>query len=379
MMMAGDDAALDETLASLGLTRFTPPAPKPGGLVHVFQIFEERALARLGGIADAYAAPGGIGFGFTEHRDLDAIAQRGSKDVICIYSATVRTMWSLANAVMGIREMFPWIDDIDRLGAPPPPPKGELFFVQQATFASEPIRRKLGAALFDAAMDFALMHEVAHLWNGHVDLLHQRHGPLPYREMHLVEASGLDLAEAQAMEFDADSFAVQKVLARVARENPFAEFSEGLLRDHKVPQDGELTASWYFTWFSIYVLFRAFDEACIVAAATPRPQPSAPLRLACLLPTVAGVAARQGWSKLDMGQWEIIASEAALEAEGAFCRLRRAAVDTDTFKSAWDGRAFDVIDYHLRTWERLGPALAPLRRGAMPAAAGSVTASARIA
>ncbi len=378
-MMASDDAALDETLASLGLSRFMPPAPKPGGLVHVFQILEERALARLGGLADEYAAPSGVGFGFAEHRELNALAQRSSMDIVCVYSALVRTTWSIANAVMGIREMFPWVDDIDRLGAPPPPPKGELFFVQQATFESEPIRRKLGAALFDAAMDFVLMHEVAHLWNGHVDYLHQKAGPLAYREMGLVEATGLDLGEAQAMEFDADSFAAQKVFARIARENPFAEFSTGLLKDHKVPLDGETTASWYFTWFMIYVLFRAFDEACSIAGGGVRPQPPAALRLATLLPTIAGVAARQGWSKLDMGQWEIIATEAALEAEGAFCRLRRMPVDTEGFRSAWDGRAFDVIDFHLRTWERLGPALAPLRRGAMPAAAEGATPSARIA
>lgn len=372
-IMASDNGALDETLASLGLSRFTPPAPKPGGLVHVFQILEERSLTRLAGLSADYAAQGGVAFGFAEHRDLNALAQRGSKDVVCFYSALVRMTWSLANAVMTIREMFPWVDDIDRFDAPPPP-TGELFFVQQATFDSEPIRRKLGAALFDAAMDFALMHEVAHLWNGHVGLLHQRFGPLPYREMDLVEATGLDLAEAQAMEFDADSFAVQKVFGRATRENPFAEFSAGLLKDHKVPLDGEHTASWYFTWFALYMLFRAFDEACAVAGIEKRPQPPAALRLACLLPTVAGVCLRQGWSKLAIGQWEILASEAALEAESAFCRLRRTSVDTEAFRSAWDGRAFDVIDYHLRTWDRLGPALAPLRRGATPAEAATPSA-----
>jgi hypothetical protein len=365
--MASDDGALDETLQSLGLSRFTAPAPKPGGLVHVFQILEERSRARLAGISDDYAAPGGVAFGFAEHRDLNALAQRGSKDVICLYSAMVRTLWSLTNAVMTIREMFPWVDDIDRLGEQAPPPKGELFFLQQATFDNEPIRRKLGAALFEAPMDFVLMHEVAHLWNGHVDFLHQSFGPVPYREMRLVEATGLDLAVAQALEFDADSFAVQKVFARTYRENPFAEFAPGLLKDHKVPLDGDLTASWYFTWFTIYILFRAFDESCAVSGIETRPHPPAALRLACLLPTVASVCARQGWSKLDIEQWEVLASEAALEAEGAFCRWRRTAVDTEAFRSAWDGRAFDVIEYHLRTWDRLGPILAPLRRGAMPA------------
>lgn len=365
--MASHDSALDETLQSLGLARFTAPAPKPGGLVHVFQILEERSLARLAGASEDYAAPGGISFGFAEHRAFNALAHRRSNDMICLYSAMVRTMWSLCNAVMTVREMFPWIDDIDRLGEQAPPPKGELFFIQQASFDAEPIRRKLAVALFDAAMDFALMHEVAHLWNGHVDLLHQRAGPAPFLEIGLAGSTGLELAEAQALEFDADSFAVQKVFGRAYRDNPFSEFSEGLLKDHRVPLDGDHTASWYFTWFAIYALFRAFDEACAVTGVTTRPHPPAALRHACLLPTVATVCGRQGWSKLDMGQWETLASEAALEAEGAFCRLRRTPVDTAAFRAAWDGQAFDLIDHYLRTWDGLGPVLMPLRRGAMPA------------
>jgi hypothetical protein len=169
-------------------------------------------------------------------------------------------MWSLCNAVMTIREIFPWIDDVDRLGEnSAPPPKGELFFVQQMSPASgeiEPIRRRLAAALFDVAMDFALMHEVGHLWNGHVDLLNREIGPLPLREMRPGEAKGFDLAEAQALEFDADSFAAQKVFARAYRENQFKEFSEGLLKDHRLPLDGDHTATWYFTWFAIYAFFR---------------------------------------------------------------------------------------------------------------------------
>ncbi len=240
----------------------------------------------------------------------------------------------------------------------------------------EPIRRKLAAALFDVAMDFALTHELGHLLNGHVDLLHQEAGPTPLREMRLGDAAGLGLAEAQALEFDADSFAAQRVFARVYRENPFAEFSEGLLKDHRVPIDGDHTASWYFTWFAIYAYFRLFDEACAVADVQTRAQPPASLRLACLLPTVSAVCARQGWSTLGMETWEILATNAGLEAEGAICRLRRAPADPKSFLSAWRGAAFDLIEGYLQTWDSLGPRLKPLKRGASapkaaPSAAGS--------
>jgi len=365
------DNALDETLTSLGLNRFQPPAPKPGGLVHVFQMLEQRSRRRLADLSDDYAAPDGVDFGFAEHREFNALAQRTSKDVICIYSATVRTMWSLCNAVMTIREIFPWIDDIDRLGeSSAPPPKSELFFVREAGTATEdvePIRHRLAAALFDVAMDFALMHEVGHLWNGHVDLLHQESGPRPFPEMRLVEANGLDLGEAQALEFDADSFAIQKVFARAHRENQFKIFSEGLLKDHRLPLDGEHTASWFFTWFAVYAFFRLFDEACAAAAIERRPHPPAALRQACLLSTVAAVAHRQGWSNLTMTHWATIASEAGLEAEKAICRLRRVGLDANAFLAAWDGPAFDQIEAYLRIWDSLGPRLAPLKRGAMAA------------
>jgi len=370
-MMTCHDNALDEALKSLGLIRFDPPAPKPGGLVHVFQILEERSRARLADIADEYAAPDGVDFGFAEHREFNAFAQRSSKDVICIYSATVRAMWSLCNAVMTIREIFPWIDDVDRLGEnSAPPPKGELFFVQQMSPASgeiEPIRRRLAAALFDVAMDFALMHEVGHLWNGHVDLLNREIGPLPLREMRPGEAKGFDLAEAQALEFDADSFAAQKVFARAYRENQFKEFSEGLLKDHRLPLDGDHTATWYFTWFAIYAFFRLFDEACAAADLQNRPQPRAALRQACLLSTVAAVCDRQGWSKLTMPNWEVLATAAGLEAEGAICRLRRVALDANAFRSAWEGPAFDQIEAYLQSWDVLAPRLKLFKRGAMSA------------
>jgi hypothetical protein len=372
-MMTSHDNGLEEALKSLGLTRFEPPPPKPGGLVHVFQILEERSRARLADFSEDYSRPGAVDFGFAEHREFNAFAQRSSKDVICIYSATVRAMWSLCNAVMTIRELFPWIDDVDRLGeTSAPPPKGELFYVQQRSAASEeiePIRRKLAAAMFDVAMDFALMHEVGHLWNGHVDLLHQEVGPAPLQEMRCVEANGLGLAEAQALEFDADSFAVQKVFARVHRENPFKEFSEGLLKDHRVPLDGDHTASWYFTWFAIYAFFRLFDEACAVADVQIRPQPPAALRQACLLSTVAAVCKQRGWSTLAMPNWEILATNAGLEAEGAICRLRRVALDANSFRSAWEGPAFDQIEAYLQSWDVLAPRLKLFKRGAMPAKA----------
>lgn len=368
--MASSESALDDTLGSLGLARFRAPPPKPGGLVHVFQLLEERSLARLAGLSDDYAAPGGVEFGFAEHREFNALAQRTSTDILCIYSATVRTMWSLCNAVMTIREIFPWIDDIDRLGEnSAPPPKGELFFIQQTSAASQevqPIRRRLAAALFDVAMDFSLLHEVGHLWNGHVDWLHRKSGPLPYREMGLFDATSADLAAAGALEFDADSFAVQKIFARAHRENQFAEFSTGLLTDHRVPLDGEHTASWFFNWFAVYALFRTFDEACAVAGIETRPHPPAPLRHASLVSTVAAVCSRQGWSSLDMTQWTALARDAGLEAEAAICRLRHTGIDTATFVTAWEGPAFDLIESYLRTWDDLGPQLAPFRRGALP-------------
>lgn len=379
--MTSQDNALDEALKELGLARFEPPPPKPGGLVHVFQILEERSRARLGDLCEEYAVPGGVSFGFAEDRGFSAFADRRANDVICIYSATVRTLWSFCNAVMAVRESFPWIDDIDRLGEnAPPPPKGELFFIQQGSGGSgqfEPVRRRLAAALFDAAMDFALMHEVGHLWNGHVELLHREVGPQPLQETPVAGARGFDWAEARALEFDADSFAAQKVFARAYHENQFKEFSDALLKDHRVPLDGEHTASWYFTWFAIYAFFRLFDEACAVAEIEQRPQPYAPLRQACLLSTVAAVCSRQGWSKLTMPSWEILATDAAVEAERAICRLRRMPIDANALLAVWEGPAVNQIEAYLQSWDGLAPRLQPLRRGAQAAKSSAAPAEGR--
>jgi hypothetical protein len=68
-----------------------------------------------------------------------------------------------------------------------------------------------------------------------------------------------------------------------------------------------------------------------------------------------------------MAQWTTLASAASLEAEGAFCRLRRTGLDPAPFVAAWEGPAFDLIECHLRTWDRVSAELAPLKRGAMAA------------
>jgi hypothetical protein len=366
--MSGNEDVLDEAIKSMGLHRFQVPGPKPSGFVNLFQILEERCLKRLAGFSDEYVAPGGIGFGFAENREFNAFADRRSKDVVCIYTSAVRVMWSLFNAMMGIRETFPWIDDIDRLGENgAPPAKTELFFLPppgSVTEAEESIRRKLALALFDVAMDFLLMHEIGHLWNGHVDLLHQKSASKPLQELHFGEENHFEIDQAQALEFDADGFAIQKVFARAYHENQFAEFSEGLLKDHRVPLDGDHTATWYFTWFAVYSLFRAFDESRSVLEIPLATHPPAELRQACLLTTVAAVCTRQGWSTLSMPNWATVATDAGLEAEKAFCRLRRIGLNTGAFTAAFEGVAFDQIDRYLESWNSLGPQLAPLKRGA---------------
>jgi hypothetical protein len=129
-----------------------------------------------------------------------------------------------------------------------------------------------------------------------------------------------------------------------------------------------LTASWYFTWYAVYSVFRLFDEACAVMEVPVRTHPPAALRQACLLTTVAAVCKQQGWSGLSMDGWSSLAMDAGLEAEQAICKLRRMGLNAEAFSAAWSGPAFDQIHIYLQTWDALGPQLAHLRRGALSVA-----------
>ncbi len=361
------DNAFDTVLSDLGLKKFEVPAPKSGA-THLFQIFADTAHARLAALSDDYADPNAFAFGFAEHRAFGAFVHRTSKDIICLYVTPLRVAWSFFNAMMDNGQIFPWIDDVDTPdGTAPLPPKGDLFFIHDSRDDNSdgvtPVRSRLARALFDVAADFLLMHELGHLRNGHVALLQQRAGARPFREYPYDAADKLEIPEAQALEFDADGFAIQKVFERIYETNPFAEFTEGLLKDHRLPDDGSCTASWYFAWFAIYAVFRLFDEAMATCGVSPRMQPLAALRQACLLPAVAALTSRAGWSKLTLQQWVDLATDAGLEAERTLTALRGMKPDPHAYLSAWNGAAFTQIGTYLETWEKLAPQLEPLKRG----------------
>lgn len=364
--------AFDAALNDLGLKKFDVPEPKFGA-PHLFQIVADAARARLADLFDDYADPATFAFGFAEHRAFSAFVHHTTKDIICLYVTPLRVAWSFFNAMMDNRQIFPWIDDVDVLGGTAPPPKGDLFFLREPPKNENgesftPVRPRLARALFDVAADFLLMHELGHLRNGHVALLQQRAGLRPFRELPYDEADKLEIPEAQALEFDADGFAIQKVFERVYETNPFAEFSKGLLKDHRLPEDGTHTASWYFTWFAIYSVFRLFDEAMEISEIPLRMQPPAALRQACLLPAVAALTGRKGWSNLNLQQWVDLATDAGLEAERTITGLRRIKPNPHAYLAAWNGAAFEQIGVYLETWEKLAPQLAPLKRGIVSAA-----------
>jgi hypothetical protein len=366
---AGCDEALDEVLTRLGLKRFQMPKPKLNGNVSLFEVVRERCLATLADIADEYASEGGIAFGFADHREFNAFAQRTSRDMICFYVPAIKTLWAFFHGLMGQREIFPWIDDTGRFEGQPPQSKGDLFFVRPTNRPGNEeveIRRKLATAMFDTALDFMLKREVAHLWNGHVELLHTKKKDAPFEEMRLTDG-GLDISTVQTLQYSADAYAIQQAFARAYRLNPFAEYSEGLLKDHKMPADGQHSTTWYFTWFSIYASFRLFDEACEAADLPEWTHPPAAVRLGCLVSSVAAVCSKQGWSKLSPAEWERIATEGGLEAERLVCRLRGFALNTGAYMSLWGAPIAEQIQNYLQVWETLGPQLAAMPRGPLAA------------
>jgi len=363
---AGSDAALDAVLSAMKLRRFEIPPPKVlSGYVSQMGVVRDKCLATLADMADEYIPEGGVSFGFADHREFNAFANRTSRDMICFYVPAIKTLWSFFHGLMGQREIFPWIDDTGRFEGEPPQSKGDLFFVRPPNLPSNQeieMRRKLAIALFDTVLDFMLKREVAHLWLGHVDLLHSKKPDAPFQEMHLIDG-GLDLSTVQTLHYNADAYAIQQAFARAARENPFAEFSDGFLKDHKIPLDGAHSTSWYFTWFAIYASFRLFDDSCEVMDLPQWTHPPAALRQACLVSSVAAVTARQGWSGLNPGEWERIASEAGLEVERYICRLRGFELNPHAYLSFWNEPVVNQIQNYMKVWETLGPQLASMPKG----------------
>jgi hypothetical protein len=364
-VIAGCDAEFDAVLAGMKLRRFEFPKPKMNGNISLLEVLHNRCLATLADMADEYVPQGSVAFGFADHREFNAFAHRASRDMICLYVPAVKTLWAFFHGLMGQRELFPWIDDTGRFEGEPPQSKGDLFFVRPPNNPSNQeveIRRQLAVALFDTVLDFMLKRQVAHLWQGHVDLLHAKKPDAVFQEMRLVDG-GLDISTVQTLHYNADSYAIQQAFARAHRLNPFAEFAEGFMKDHKIPVDGVHSTSWYFTWFAIYASFRLFDESCEVAELPQWTHPPAALRQACLVSAVAAVCARQGWSKLNPMEWERIASDAGLEAERLICRLRGFELNPSAYMSFWNEPVVDQMQNYMQVWETLGPQLAAMPKG----------------
>ena len=162
-------------------------------------------------------------------------------------------------------------------------------------------RWKYGQILLVTAFDFIVLHELAHLLNGHVALIQERAG----KPMRNGEAPGVDPLLRQCLEMDADCFAVAQFM--------------GFLGDPAYPASNGASAEMlvFELVFSVYSMLR-LDGFGEYSGSTHHPSPG--IRRVMILDTI-GTWIDKLQGKVDAESLRSAVLRAVRESERAFVEL----------------------------------------------------------
>src|SRR5580692_800884 len=146
-----------------------------------------------------------IQFGFVDDVNLNAFATL--PDVIAVNSGALAILIAMYQCILASPKILPWIGDPEKEVTPSP--ISWAGFVAPAIIPNDPIRRAYALFLVVMAFDFMVRHELAHLRNGHVDLLNAEAGLSMLLEIS-DDTSIISALDFQTMEMDADCYAARE-------------------------------------------------------------------------------------------------------------------------------------------------------------------------
>ena len=314
----------------------------------------------LQGVLRQIGDVGSIYIGYVENLDINAVAfEREGQDFVGLYAGAVVHIYRHFGALLCNCTFVPSIGSPDAEAHDP----RSLNYAdgEQSMVPNDPQRRSYARLLSRLACDFLLNHEFGHLINGHLKLMKALSGTACFAELDAVGTGTFGSLSRQALEMDADCFAVQQgVLALLeCVNNPSA-----------LP---ESSRCWYSsvdealrTWtLAIYGLLRLFDGSPTdLDHLEAGPHPPPPIRAMMASATAMEVLKSRGHSDHER-RCSAAFSYAMVEVERATAEQRGApSIDPRFILPATDVLAIAHVGRLEQHWTNVvRPQLVPHARG----------------
>jgi hypothetical protein len=146
----------------------------------------------------------------------------------------------------------------------------------------DPKRGQYALFLGHLAVQFLIRHEYAHLRHGHVDFLKDLSSTPFLLENLFVVPTGYSSTDIQALEMDADSYAIVTSLTYALRCVKRRDRIEPAFRDYYHSSEQAL----YNIFFAVYCIFRLFSESNDFSEMSKKTHPPAMLRLYMIALTI---------------------------------------------------------------------------------------------
>jgi hypothetical protein len=302
---------------------------------------------------------GPVHFDYVENMGMNAFAfESGGHDFVGLYAGTIITIYRFFASLLAYPRLLMSIGN----------PLTEVEWISHtddpklivSRIPKDQARRSFAHLLATLAIDFLFAHEIGHLMNGHVKLIGKSKGSTFLAEFDSTRKTSEEYLMRQALEMDADSFAVgQGVTTALGRASKL---------DSIGPPDWR---QWYstprqalFAWtLAIYGLFRLFfrgevNLSDLEIAIHPPPN----IRLVIALGTMEEILIKRGLEEL-RAQLEPIFTEVMKTVETGHALITATPLDPSCARQISDPRVGKHIEKIFSSWKILRPELLPLNRG----------------
>lgn len=287
-------------------------------------------------------------------------------DFVGIHTGSIPAIYNTFLRILSRKDTFEYVGNVglevdDRSYTPYLSPKMELRNDFKFTCPNCPIRFNFALLLADLALEFILLHEIAHLKNGHVDWLESE-----YFSLISVEDKNIRI---QACEMDADSEAVRWVMnRRFERAHRRAAVQFGTtctasdLADFKLMENPQKLI--HHILYSVYVVFRLFDSKLwSLSSQENGAHPTHPARQSMIITTIGEIIKGNRYYGYSIEEYTSNLPLIIASAEKNFAFVQDVKPDPSRILSVYENNEFiDYIEMLSVAWNSIRPELMEFQR-----------------